>query len=78
MSEKFYCKWCGMAFSSVTSLTSCSCGRNPEHKRHELYEGDEKSKYTCKYCGMQFSSLSALTSCDCPRNTEHDKHEPAL
>lgn len=24
--------------------------KNPEGKRHCLYEGSEKSQYTCKYC----------------------------
>lgn len=50
----FYCKWCGSKYSSVSSLTSSSCSKNPDGKKHELYEGSEKSQYTCKCCGSKF------------------------
>lgn len=34
MSEKFYCKYCGSEKSSVSSLTSGSCSKNPSGKYH--------------------------------------------
>ena len=77
MSDKFYCKWCGQSYSSVSSLTSGLCSRNPEGNRHELYEGSEKSQYTCKYCGQKYSSLSSLTLGICSKSP-HKKHHPAL
>jgi hypothetical protein len=77
MAEKFYCKWRGASFSSVSNLTANSCSRNPEGKRHELYEGSEKSQYTCKYCGQKFSSLSNLTANSCTKSP-HKKHHPAM
>jgi len=77
MTEKFYCKWCGYAATSVASLTSGSCTRNPEGKKHELYEGKEKPQYTCKYCGYKTSSISSLTSGSCTKSP-HKKHHPAL
>lgn len=81
---KFYCKYCGIWYSSISSLTSCDCPRHPDghHKgRHALYEGGEKKEYTCKYCGITYSSLSTLTSCACPRHPNGDRkgyHSPAL
>ena len=77
MAEKFYCKWCGQQFSSVAGLTMNSCSKNPEGKKHELYEGSEKAQYTCKYCGQKFSSLSSLTANSCLKSP-HKKHHPAL
>ncbi|UTC45006.1 hypothetical protein E4N66_06775 [Treponema sp. OMZ 857] len=77
MAQKFYCKWCGINYSSVSGLTSCSCSRNPEGKHHELYEGAEKSQYTCKFCGAKYSSLSSLTSGSCSKSP-YKKHHPAL
>lgn len=75
--SKFFCKWCGTSHSTVSNLTSNSCSRNPEGKKHELYEGSEKDKYTCKYCGVQHSTLSNLTSNSCSKSP-HKKHHPAL
>ena len=43
MSEKVYCKYCGSSSSSISGLTSGSCSKNPEGKKHVPYEGDEKS-----------------------------------
>jgi DNA-directed RNA polymerase subunit RPC12/RpoP len=77
MAENFYCKWCGQKFPSVSSLTMNSCSRNPEGKKHELYEGSEKSQYTCKYCGQKFPSLSSLTMNFCTKSP-HKKHAPAM
>ena len=77
MAQKFYCKWCGSNYSSVSSLTSGHCSRNPEGKYHELYEGAEKSQYTCKFCGAKYSSLSSLTSGSCSKSP-YKKHHPAL
>ena len=77
MAQKFYCKWCGTNYSSVSSLTSGHRSRNPEGKYHELYEGAEKSQYTCKFCGAKYSSLSSLTSGSCSKSP-YKKHHPAL
>jgi len=74
----FYCKWCGTKYSSVSSLTSGSCFKNPNGKKHELYEGSEKSQYTCKWCGTKYSSLLSLTNGSCFKNPNGKKHEPAL
>ena len=84
MSEKFYCVYCGAEFSSVRSLTSCSCSRHPDgvnKGKHQLYEGVAKSQYTCKYCGVKFSNLRSLTACSCarhPNGANKGKHSPAL
>ena len=80
----FYCKYCGRPFTSVQSLTACSCFRHPNGPgkgKHALYEGGEKTQYTCKYCGRQFRSLSSLTACSCFRHPDgpgKGKHSPAL
>ena len=74
--EKYYCKWCGVDYSNVRSLTSQPCQRSPS-KRHELYEGSEKSQYTCKHCGINYSSIRSLTSQPCQRSPSK-RHEPAL
>jgi len=79
MAEKYYCKWCGSNYSSISNLTANTCSRNPtKGGRHELYEGSEKSKYTCKYCGTSYSSLSNLTANTCTRHPAKGKHEAAL
>jgi uncharacterized protein (DUF983 family) len=77
MAEKFYCKWCGQMYSSVASLTSGSCSRNPAGKKHELYEGGEKVQYTCKYCGQKYSLLSSLTAGSCAKSP-HKRHSAAM
>ena len=54
----FYCEYCGSKYSSVSSLTSCSCFRHPDGPnkgKHKLYEGSEKAQYVCKYCGSKYS-----------------------
>jgi DNA-directed RNA polymerase subunit RPC12/RpoP len=72
----YYCKWCGTKHSSVSSLTSNSCSRSPS-KRHELYEGSEKSQYVCKWCGIKHSSISSLTNNSCSKSPSK-RHEPAM
>lgn len=80
----FYCKHCGIKFSSVSSLTATACGRHPlgsNKGKHELYEGSEKPQYTCKYCGLKFSSISTMTGSACgrhPNGTNRGHHSPAL
>lgn len=80
----FYCEYCGQKFSSVASLTSNNCTRNPNgfcKGKHKLYEGSEKSMYTCKYCGQRFSSLASLTANNCTKHPNgfcKGKHAPAL
>lgn len=81
---KFYCKYCGNAYSSVQSLTSTTCSRHPDgvgKGRHALYEGDEAPEYTCKYCGKRASTIASLTSQMCPRHPDGNgkgRHSPAL
>ena len=81
---KFYCKYCGNSYSTLTALTACSCPRHPDgpgRGKHALYEGDEKDRYVCKYCGNSYSTLTALTACSCPRHPDgpgKGKHSPAL
>ena len=74
----FYCKCCGSKYSSISSLTSMSCSKNPDGKHHVLYEGSEKSQYACKYCGSKYSSLSSLTSMSCSKNPTGKHHSPAM
>ncbi len=73
----FYCKWCGTKRPSVSSLTSGSCSKNPEGKKHGLYEGSEKPQYVCKYCGTKRPSISSLCSGSCSKSP-HKKHHPAI
>ncbi len=81
---KFYCKYCGSSYSSISSLTSGSCSKHPDggnKGKHVLYEGGEKKEYFCKYCGAKYSSLSSLTSGSCskhPNGSNKGKHSPAL
>jgi len=81
---KFYCKYCGNAYSSVQSLTSTTCPRHPDgvgKGRHVLYEGEEAPEYTCKYCGKRASTIASLTSTTCPRHPDGNgkgRHSPAL
>jgi uncharacterized protein (DUF983 family) len=75
--ENYYCKWCGRKYSSVSSLTAGSCSANPNGKKHELYEGSEKSQYTCKFCGRKYSSLTSLTAGSCS-GSPTKKHQPTL
>ena len=84
MSQKFYCEYCGQAFSTVSSLTSYSCNRHPDghHKgNHKLYEGGEKSQYICKYCGQKFGTISSMTANSCNKHPDGNykgSHSPAL
>ncbi len=73
----YYCKWCGHKSSSVANLTAGTCSKNPEGKKHALYEGSEKSQYVCKCCGQKYSSLSSLCSGHCSKSPTK-KHQPAL
>ncbi len=77
MANKFYCKWCGHTYGNISSLTSGTCSQNPNGKRHELYEGSEKSHYNCKYCGQRYASLSSLTCGSCSKSP-NKRHHPAL
>jgi hypothetical protein len=80
----YYCEYCGQKFSSVSSLTACSCVRHPlgtSKGKHSLYQGSEKAKYTCRFCGQSFTSLASLTGCSCvrhPNGTSKGHHSPAL
>ncbi len=80
----FFCKYCGMKFGSVQSLTASLCQRHPNGPgkgRHALYEGTEKQTYTCKYCGRQSNDLRSLTGNKCqrhPNGPAKGNHSPAL
>ncbi|AWA30991.1 hypothetical protein HYN48_13375 [Flavobacterium magnum] len=82
--SNFYCEYCGVKASSISSLTINSCPRHPlgnSKGKHKLYEGSEKSKYSCKYCGTSASSISSLTINSCPRHPNGNskgKHAPTL
>ncbi|MBQ9335840.1 MAG: hypothetical protein IJS14_00905 [Lentisphaeria bacterium] len=82
--EKYYCKYCGMEYGSIRSLTAASCPRHPAGSckgKHAPYEGSEKTEYTCRYCGQKYSSIRSLTSASCPRHPDGSckgKHSPAL
>lgn len=74
---KYYCKWCGQHYSSIQNMSVLKCTKNPDgSKRHELYEGNEKSKYQCKWCGQSYSSLLSMAQLKCSKNPHHDRHEP--
>lgn len=84
MGQKYYCKYCGKEYNSVSYLTANSCMRHPDGPgkgKHALYEGSEKSKYTCKYCGKEYNTISYMTANKClrhPKGTFKGNHEPAL
>jgi len=74
----YYCKYCGVKNTSVTRLVNESgCQRSPS-KKHELYEGSEKSQYTCKYCGVKNSSIMGLVNASGCIKSPSKRHEPAL
>lgn len=73
----FYCKWCGVKYPSVSSLTNGPCIKNPESKKHALYEGSEKTQYTCKCCGVKYPNIMSLCSGACNKSPTK-KHQPAL
>ena len=73
----FYCKWCGVKRPSVMNLLNDTCSKNPNGKRHELYEGSEKSQYTCKWCGISRPSIMNLVNGNCSKSPTK-QHEPAL
>jgi len=53
--QRVYCKYCGMDFPDVRTLTVNTCQHHPAgrgQQHHELYEGSEKSQYACKYSGI--------------------------
>jgi predicted nucleic acid-binding Zn-ribbon protein len=80
---KVYCKWCGMSFPDVRTMITNTCQKNPQGgtgRKHELYEGGEKSQYACKYCGQLFRTIGDMAvTRTCPHSKAGDKrHEPAL
>lgn len=77
MARKFFCKYCGIGFSTVFALCNARCLKHAGN--HVLYEGSEKSKYTCKYCGLQFPTIFAMVNARCLKHPEKGHgHEPAL
>ena len=75
--DNYFCKWCGVLAHEIHRLTSENCSRNPQGRKHELYEGGEKSQYTCKYCGVKFPTIEGLTARSCSKSP-YKKHHPAL
>ena len=81
--EKFYCKYCGRDFNSISNMTARPCPNHPNGSnkgRHEPYEGDEKDVYYCKYCGRDFNSISNMTARPCPNHpngSNKGRHEPS-
>jgi len=78
MSQKFYCKYCGISFPSVFALVHARCTKQSGGANHVLYEGSEKVKYTCKYCGLQFPTIFAMVNARCVKSPSKGGHEPAL
>ena len=72
----YYCIHCGIKYTDVRPLTSGSCAKSPT-KKHELYEGSEKSQYICKHCGIKYTSIRALVSGSCTKSPGK-YHVPAL
>lgn len=77
-SQKYFCKYCGSEYSSISKLTFHRCSFNPHGKNHALYEGSEKEQYACKYCGSEYSSISKLTFHHCSKNPNGKYHSPAI
>jgi hypothetical protein len=71
---KYYCKYCGSSSVSIAGLTGGSCSKSPS-KRHQPYEGNEKSKYYCEYCGLSSGSIAGLTSGPCSKSPSKH-HQP--
>ncbi len=72
----YYCKHCGTKNTSVQALVMNPCNKSPSRK-HELYEGSEKSTYVCKYCGTRNNNFQALVMNSCPKSPSNH-HEAAL
>ncbi|GHT80401.1 hypothetical protein FACS1894130_11560 [Spirochaetia bacterium] len=72
-----YCKWCGQKFPNVTQLSQGICSKNPNGKKHELYEGSEKTEYECKHCGRKFPNLAQMSQGSCSKSPGK-RHEPRL
>ncbi len=75
--QNFYCKYCGIKYSSVMSLTRNTCNYSPT-KYHVLYQGSERAKYTCKYCGIKYNNLQTLVRNTCQKNPKGKYHSPIL
>jgi hypothetical protein len=76
--QNYYCKWCGVKNTSVTGLINSSgCTLSPT-KKHELYEGSEKSQYVCKYCGVKNSSIKGLLLSSGCIKSPTKRHIPSL
>lgn len=78
MSQKFYCKHCGLSFCSVFALANARCPRRSGNEKHILYEGVEKIKYTCKFWGLQFPAIFAMVNARCLKNPSKGGHKPTL
>ncbi len=77
----YYCECCGYRNTNLQSLVFGGCPKNPDGKKHKLYEGGEKDEYYCKYCGKKAESIRSLTSGKCykdPKGFCKGYHVPAL
>ncbi|GBU26298.1 hypothetical protein R83H12_02998 [Fibrobacteria bacterium R8-3-H12] len=72
----YYCKHCGTKYQNLQNMLMSGCSKSPTRK-HELYEGSEKSKYTCKYCGVSMQTLQSLVISTCHKSPSKH-HEAAL
>lgn len=82
--EVYYCKYCGIKYNSLSSLTGSLCPRHemgPHKSRCQPYEGTIKDKYQCKFCGIDSNSINQLTSGICPKHPSGERkhrHQPML
>lgn len=80
--KTYYCKYCGLGYQTINSLTAADCVRHPDGRhKHELYQGPEKDVYECQYCGSKAESIQKLTASKCrrhPSGAYKRHHVPAL
>ena len=80
--KTYYCKYCGLGYQTINSLTAADCARHPAGRhKHELYQGTEKKSYECQYCGRKAADISTLTAAKCqrhPKGAYKGRHVPAL
>lgn len=80
--KTYYCKYCGLGYQTINSLTAADCVRHPAGRhKHELYQGTEKATYECQYCGHKAMDIRTLTAAKCfrhPKGAYKGRHVPAL
>lgn len=73
-SKRYFCKYCGAHYPSLSTLTINQCKNSPTGK-HGLFEGEEMKRYFCKCCGIVYPSIGTLTTNQC-KNSRSGKHQP--